>query len=283
MAVHSQPSRYCNTPNTLPTMGRSTESVTLKDNRCKPTHMTIGESREVLVPGARDVRGTLDIPGKPGDGSDPAAVVVACPPHPQYGGRRTDRRLQAVSEAVAPDRACLRFDYGEWTGGSGELDDARNACQWASEQFDHVGLFGYSFGGTIALLAAGNPPSTDEESPQPDDGTNEQLGDGRSDRPESADRVPIAVSALAPATRLAADLDATAALPEITCPVQVIYGERDTTAEWEPVVDRARELGYAVEAISGDHHFVGQADAVATHVATFFREYGAGPSTVRHD
>jgi len=77
------------------------------------------------------------------------------------------------------------------------------------------------------------------------------------------------VSALAPAARLSEELDAVAALADVACPVQVVYGERDTTADWEPVVERARELGYEVASMSADHHFVGQAGKAADRVGAF--------------
>lgn len=199
--------------------------------------MSESDSEDVLVPGARDVRGTLD---NAGGASDAEAVVVACPPHPQYGGRRTDSRLRAVSDALAPAVACLRFDYGGWAEGEGELADAGNALGWARERFDRVGVFGYSFGGAVALLAAAR-----------------------------AEPAPAAVSALAPAARLSADLDAAAALDDLACPAQVIYGERDTTADWEPVVERAREAGAEVVGMSSDHHFVGQHGKAAETVTSF--------------
>jgi alpha/beta superfamily hydrolase len=196
-------------------------------------------SEDVLVPGGRDVRATLDNP-------DHDACVVACPPHPQYGGRRTDTRLRAVSDALADDAATLRFDYGAWDEGYGELADARNALDWARDRYDRVSVFGYSFGGCIALLAAAR---------------------------ESVEGAPPeAVAALAPASRLATDLDAAAELDAVDCPGYVLYGERDTTAEWEPVVDRARDLGWRVESMPADHHFVGQAGKVGEKVAAFLRD-----------
>ena len=192
------------------------------------------DSRRIAIPGARDVRATLDAPDAP-------ACVVACPPHPQMGGRRTDARLTAVGDALAPDVACLRFDYGSWDEGRGERTDATNALDWASERYDRVGLFGFSFGGGVALLAA-------------------------------ARTEPRCASALAPASRLPAGLDVAAALDDVDCPVQIVYGERDTTADWEPVVERARELGHRVEGMSADHFFVGQTEKAADRVGGFLRE-----------
>lgn len=189
-------------------------------------------SEQVLIPSARDVRGTLDDP-------DDDACVVACPPHPEYGGSRSNPLLVALSEAV--DCACLRFDYGEFDDGPGELADTRDALAWARDRYEAVSLFGYSFGGCLALVAAaresqdGNPPA--------------------------------AVGALAPAARLTADVDAVAAVPAIDCPVAVVYGERDTTVDAAAVADRVREGGGSVDAIPADHFFVGQQQAAVAPLA----------------
>ncbi|RDZ34748.1 MULTISPECIES: dienelactone hydrolase family protein [unclassified Haloferax] len=206
----------------------------------------------ILVPGGRDVRATLD--RARGDGIDDAdetgdtddaaagrdAVVVACPPHPQHQGHRGDARLVAVSDALtARGVDCLRFDYGPWDEGYGERADALRAVEWAAERYDRVGLFGFSFGGAMALLAAA----------------------------EGADVG--AVSALGPAGRLADDLDAVAAFDRVPVPVQVVYGTRDDVADWEPVVERAREYHQPVAEFAADHFFIGQEDKVAAAVADF--------------
>jgi alpha/beta superfamily hydrolase len=200
-------------------------------------------SEDVLVPGGRDVRGTLDT----ADG-EATACVVACPPHPQYGGKRTDARLRALSDALTSEGvACLRFDYGDWDEGRGERTDVRQACRWARDRFgdDRVGLFGYSFGGAVALLAAAADGA---------DGRNLQ-----------------AVVALAPGAGITGGVERPVpeALGDIAAPVRIVYGSRDTTANWEPVVERARELGLDCVEMSADHHFVGQADKAAGHAADF--------------
>jgi hypothetical protein len=189
---------------------------------------------DVVLPGGRDARGTLDEP----DG-DTTEVVVACPPHPQEGGTRSDRRLTAVSDALRRrEIACLRFDYGEWGEGRGEQEDVKNAVRWARERYERVGLFGFSFGATMALCAA----------------------------PE----IELwAVCALAPdGGREGAD--AVAALDSIEGPVRVLYAGRDATADWEPVVERARDLGIDCEGLSADHFFLGQSQKVAERVVAFF-------------
>ena len=191
-------------------------------------------TQKVVVPGPRDVRGSLDTPEE-GTGR----VVVACPPHPQFGGDRRDRRLRAVGEMLT-DRgvACLRIDYGPWDEGDGERADVRNVLAWAADRYDRVGLFGYSFGAAMALLAT-------------------------ADLDPDATEYPLALSALAPGAR------ATDALAHVECPVQVLYGVRDDTVDWEPVADRARELGMDVVELSADHHFVGQSEKVAETVTAF--------------
>jgi alpha/beta superfamily hydrolase len=209
----------------------------------------------VLVPGPRDVRATLDRPAAvapdtaPGAGVD--AAVVACPPHPRLGGKRTDGRLRAVSDALTERGvACLRFDYGDWDEGYGERADAEQAVAWARERYDRVGLFGYSFGGGVAALGAASLA---------DDG-----------RPVAA------LATLAAASRLGEgdDRDAAAAVDRVDCPTQVAYGERDTTADWRPLVERARALAAAgrpvtVVEFAADHHFVGQGQKVGGAVADF--------------
>lgn len=216
-------------------------------------------SERVLVPGPRDVRASLDGPADTSSvEADPSVCVVACPPHPQLGGSRSDRRLVAVADALGERGvACLRIDYGPWDEGRGECRDARAALSWTGERYATVGAFGYSFGGTVALAAAARARSDD------------------------ADAV-TAVSALAPASTLGGTengrddagvaADALTALDALDCPVQIVYGERDETVDWRPVVQRARERGFAVESMPADHHFVGQAEAVGQRVGDFLAD-----------
>lgn len=189
-------------------------------------------SDHVLIPGGRDVRAVRD-------GPDSDRIVVACPPHPQMGGSRSDSRLTAVSDALAERGiACLRFDYGPWDEGRGELTDAVAACEWARERYDRVGLFGYSFGGGVALLAAG------------------ETG-------------PDAVAVLAPAGELGGH-EVAPSVDALGCPLLVVVGDRDDTADWEPVAAAAREHGAEVVTVGADHFFVGQRARVAGRVATAF-------------
>lgn len=209
----------------------------------------------ILIPGGRAVTATLDTASEDGDapsveGSVTAGatdtIVVACPPHPQHQGHRGDRRLTATSEELTGRGIdCLRIDYGEWDHGYGESTDVDNAVGWAVDRYEHVGLFGFSFGGTLSLVAARARPCLD------------------------------GVSALAPTARINVDIDAVDALETLEMPIQVIYGTRDSVAEWEPIVEAGREradAGLDVDLVeySADHLFVGQTERVATDVGEFF-------------
>lgn len=178
------------------------------------------------------------------DSTDGRAVVVACPPHPQAGGDRSDSRLQAVSDALPPGVDCLRFDYGPWDEGVGEQDDVWTALDWARREYDRTALFGFSFGGAVALAAMADSSS----------GTQ-----------------PAAVSALAPAVGSVGERVLTG-LDVLACPVQVVYGERDDTADWGPAVERAREYDHTVERFPADHFFVGQRARVGECVADFLAD-----------
>jgi len=185
-------------------------------------------SDPVVVPGGREVVGRLDSP-------DADSAVVACPPHPRHGGSRSDPRLRAVSDELAPDVACLRFDYGPWDDARGPalcIADAERAVAWAADRYDRVGLFGYSFGGGVALRATAG-----------------------------ADAV-AACSVLAPA----ADADA---LAGVDCPLQLVVGERDTTVDWGPVADRAADLGHAVERLPATHQFHSALERVSRLVGSY--------------
>jgi len=228
-----------------------------------------GDSVGVPLPGGRDARGTLDRAagtderaaepvgerddgdGDRDGGDDDAgaeACVVACPPHPRHRGHRGDERLRAVSGALT-DRGvdCLRFDYGPWDEGRGERTDARKAVAWARERYARVGLFGYSFGGGVALCAA--------------------AAEARAGRPVAA------AAALAPVARLPDGSDAADAVAALDpAALQVVYGVRDSTADWEPVVEAARAAGATVVELDTDHFLVGQAGTAGEVVGAFLAE-----------
>lgn len=213
----------------------------------------------VSLPGGRDARGTLDVAtpagGDSGASSAAEACVVACPPHPQHGGHRADRRLRAVSDdLIAAGSDCLRFDYGPWDGGRGERADALHAVEWAGHRYERVALFGYSFGAAVAVSAAARG----------------------ADVTAVAALAPPAVVGSARDGKSAADvggIDTVADFESLpaSLPVGVFYGSRDDVADVSPVVDRARERGATVREFAAGHAFVGLERDVAAAVVTFLR------------
>ncbi|QZA87445.1 dienelactone hydrolase family protein [Salinarchaeum sp. IM2453] len=187
----------------------------------------------VSIPGVRSVRAALDGSGGP-------AVVIACPPHPQQGGTRSDPRLQSVADALNNRGIdCLRIDYGSWDQGIGEQTDTKNAVKWANNNYQTVGLFGYSFGAALTLLVAAQ---------------NNLNG----------------AAALAPPTSLASGDNINAALQSITCPVLICYGEYDTTVDWQPLVNQQLNSNVQTTGFPADHLFTGHHHSAAATIADFF-------------
>jgi alpha/beta superfamily hydrolase len=206
----------------------------------------------VRLPGPRDCRGTLDEATADAAGevteAGRDACLVACPPHPQLGGKRSDTRLQAVGETLTERGIdCLRFDYGPWDEGCGERHDVLRALEWARERYGRVGLFGYSFGAGVAAWATAD-----------------------------TDRPPAALALLAPPATLEEDLSIAACLDAVAVSLLVIVGERDVTVDSGPVAEAARDRGATVEVFPGDHHFVGQADRIGSTVAGFVAPHLGG-------
>jgi alpha/beta superfamily hydrolase len=84
--------------------------------------------------------------------------AVVCHPHPQYGGDMDNPVVVAVARALARDGvAALRFDFGEFSGGTAEVADARTALDALGRELPSgtpLALVGYSFGAWVALRAA---------------------------------------------------------------------------------------------------------------------------------
>ncbi|MYD36120.1 MAG: alpha/beta hydrolase [Dehalococcoidia bacterium] len=115
------------------------------------------------------LEGQLDLPDE--GAATPSAGAVICHPHPQYGGEMTNNVVMAVSSSVvAYGLAALRFNFrgagrsgGSYDNGIGEQDDALAALTAlatgsVSDELPNemrVALAGYSFGGGVALGAAG--------------------------------------------------------------------------------------------------------------------------------
>ena len=170
-------------------------------------------------------------------GSEVAAVL--CHPHPQMGGSMHDAVLGAVHEALAVQGVTtLRFNYrgvgasdGSYDNGQGETDDTLAAVRWLRENTDakRILLAGYSFGGVMALRAAGESE-------------------------------PDAMLLVAPAVSMAGDL----AKPGM--PVVVILAEQDQFVDVDEARGWFAE-GAAIETIATDHFFFGEQDSIGQKVA----------------
>jgi alpha/beta superfamily hydrolase len=91
----------------------------------------------------------------------PAATVVLCHPHPQYGGSMRSLVISVLFAELPPaGYSCLRFNFrgversqGAYDNGQGEAVDvvgAIDAAQLAAPDLP-VALVGWSFGGDMAL------------------------------------------------------------------------------------------------------------------------------------
>jgi len=190
----------------------------------------VGES--VVLSGSRPIRAVHDQAGSSG-------LIVACPPDPRAGGSRSDARLRAVSQALT-DRGidCLRIAYGDRTTA---LMDTERALEWSRDRYEQVGLFGYSFGGGVAITVAGALPS------------------------------PIAcVSVAAPAVE-AVDTRT------IAGPLQVIIGEQDRTVKSVP--DWLAAAATSQETFPTGHGFAGVQDALGAAVGQFVTQAFDAPKS----
>lgn len=99
--------------------------------------------------------------------SRPAALLVICHPHPQYGGSMDNNVVAALGDAALQEgMAALRFNFrgvgasdGVYSGGAGETDDVLAVLQAAREQpgGHAISLAGYSFGAAMAAAACNRP------------------------------------------------------------------------------------------------------------------------------
>ena len=120
-------------------------------------------SRPVQFP-CEDItlEGELHLPEENG----PFPGVVACHPHPLYGGNMQNNVVTAICQALTRNSiAALRFNFrgvgnseGRFGGGIAEQEDVRSALAFlmsaAGIGGGRVGLVGYSFGATAAFPVA---------------------------------------------------------------------------------------------------------------------------------
>lgn len=110
--------------------------------------------------GSLELEGLLELPGP-----KPAPGIVACHPHPSYGGDMHNNVVSVICEAaVANGIAALRFNFrgtgrseGRYDNGIGEVEDVRAAVAHLrglpEVDGQRVALAGYSFGAGVAARA----------------------------------------------------------------------------------------------------------------------------------
>jgi uncharacterized protein len=99
-----------------------------------------------------------------GTGS-PSVAAVICHPHPLFGGTLHNKVVHTLARTLrAAGAATLRFNFrgvgaseGTHDGGAGEIQDALAAVAWARVRWPGAPLVlaGFSFGGAVAIQAAG--------------------------------------------------------------------------------------------------------------------------------
>ncbi len=117
--------------------------------------------------GKLKLEGLLHLPGESAASPEMLPGVVVCHPHPLYGGNMHNNVVAAVARALSEEGiAVLSFNFrgvgaseGSFDDGNGEQDDLKAALAALSQhpQVDssRLAVAGYSFGGMVALLAAG--------------------------------------------------------------------------------------------------------------------------------
>jgi uncharacterized protein len=96
----------------------------------------------------------------------PAAFAVVCHPHPLYGGNMDNKVVHTVARAFNQVGApTIRFNFrgvgasaGSYGAGSGEVEDALAVIAWGRARWPGALLWlgGFSFGGSVAIWAAGS-------------------------------------------------------------------------------------------------------------------------------
>jgi alpha/beta superfamily hydrolase len=100
----------------------------------------------------------------PGSGA-PSVAAVICHPHPLFGGTLHNKVVHTLARSLrAGGAATLRFNFrgvgtseGTHDDGAGEIQDALAAVAWARARWPGAALVlaGFSFGGAVAIQAAG--------------------------------------------------------------------------------------------------------------------------------
>jgi len=94
-----------------------------------------------------------------------SAFAVVCHPHPLYGGSMDNKVVYTVARALEQlGAAAIRFNFrgvgasaGSYDAGRGETADALAAVAYGRRRWPNAALWlaGFSFGGAVAVRAAG--------------------------------------------------------------------------------------------------------------------------------
>jgi alpha/beta superfamily hydrolase len=192
------------------------------------------------------------------------AGVVACHPHPLYGGdMHNPVVVRAIEVCAALGLATLRFNFrgvgastGSHDGGAGEERDVEGALAHLRELLGPtapMALIGYSFGATVSARLAGRPGTAP----------------------------PLAGLALVAPPISRVGEEPFLGLDRLAVPILVVAGSRDTYCPMDGLERLAHRLPRAtVSVIEGaDHFFLGKLFPLGETVESWARRLLAGKAT----
>jgi uncharacterized protein len=129
----------------------------------KPPH---AERLSIAGP-AGPLQALIETPlGEDGEPITAAAFAVVCHPHPLHAGTMDNKVVYTVARALEQaGAAAIRFNFrgvgasgGSYGEGRGEADDVRAVIAWGRQRWPGAALWlgGFSFGGAVAVLVAGD-------------------------------------------------------------------------------------------------------------------------------
>ena len=172
------------------------------------------------------------VSGEDSQAAQVAAFAVVCHPHPQFGGTLDNKVVHTLARAFNQLGApAIRFNFrgvgtsaGTYDDGRGEIQDALAVIAWGRARWPGAALWlgGFSFGGSVAVWAAG-------------------------------EAAPARVVAVAPGITT---IDVTGAVPP-ACPWLIVQGDADEVVPPQVVLAWSRTLVPAPEiaVLPGAGHF----------------------------
>jgi uncharacterized protein len=172
------------------------------------------------------------VSGEDDQSAQVAAFAVVCHPHPQFGGTLDNKVVHTLARAFNQLGApAIRFNFrgvgtsaGTYDDGRGEIQDALAVIAWGRERWPGAALWlgGFSFGGSVAVWAAG-------------------------------EAAPARLVAVAPGITT---IDVTGAVPP-ACPWLIVQGDADEVVPPQVVLAWSRTLVPAPEVavLPGAGHF----------------------------